>query len=181
MHGGSPSATAGEMMDDMLGGSVRARAKDAGMSNSAGYIRAGYSPILLRRARRTQVCAVNCALTLLRRILAASAVLEARVLVTFGPSLEPGQFDAPPNARIERFIPHSPVLPHAAVMVTQCGLGSVAMRVASPVARAVSPVRRGESCGCKVQRPRLRVLRCCIFLRIYSPVGNIGDTRGLEE
>ena len=36
MHGGSPSATAGEMMDDMLGGSVRARAKDAGMSNSAG-------------------------------------------------------------------------------------------------------------------------------------------------
>jgi hypothetical protein len=36
MHGGSPSATAGEMMDDMLEGSVRARAKDAGMSNSAG-------------------------------------------------------------------------------------------------------------------------------------------------
>ena len=30
MHGGSPSATAGEMMDDMLEGSVRARAKDAG-------------------------------------------------------------------------------------------------------------------------------------------------------
>src|SRR4051794_27645236 len=31
----------------------------------------------------------------------------------------------PPNARLERFIPHSAVLPLAAAMVTQCGLGTV--------------------------------------------------------
>jgi UDP:flavonoid glycosyltransferase YjiC (YdhE family) len=75
------------------------------------------------------------ALTLLRRILAASAILEARVLVTFGPSLEPGQFDAPPNARIERFIPRSAVLPHAAVMVTQRGRYHVTFRQCAPEKR----------------------------------------------
>lgn len=70
---------------------------------------------------------------LLQRILVASAALEARVLVTLGTSLEPGDFQAPQNVRIERFIPHSAVLPHVAVMVTQCGLGSVAKALAHGV------------------------------------------------
>jgi UDP:flavonoid glycosyltransferase YjiC (YdhE family) len=65
-------------------------------------------------------------LPLLRRILLAVAALdEARVLVTVGPSLDPANLEAPPNARLERFIAHSAVLPQAAAMVTQCGLGTV--------------------------------------------------------
>ena len=64
---------------------------------------------------------------LMRRILAAVAALEeTRILVTLGPPLNPADFALPPNVRVERFVPHSAVLPQAAVMVTQCGLGTVA-------------------------------------------------------
>ena len=64
---------------------------------------------------------------LMRRILAAVAALEeTRILVTLGPALDPADFALPPNVRVERFVPHSAVLPQAAVMVTQCGLGTVA-------------------------------------------------------
>jgi MGT family glycosyltransferase len=77
---------------------------------------------------------------LLQRILVASAGLEARVLVTLGHSLEPGAFQAPQNVRIERFIPHSAVLPHVAVMVTQCGLGSVAKALAHGVPLLCMPM-----------------------------------------
>jgi UDP:flavonoid glycosyltransferase YjiC (YdhE family) len=64
---------------------------------------------------------------LMRRILAAVAALEeTRTLVTLGPALDPADFALPPNVRVERFVPHSAVLPQAAVMVTQGGLGTVA-------------------------------------------------------
>jgi MGT family glycosyltransferase len=62
---------------------------------------------------------------LMRRILRAVAALEARVLVTLGPTLDQSGFETPPNVRLERFIPHSAVLPHVAAMVTQCGLGTL--------------------------------------------------------
>lgn len=65
--------------------------------------------------------------TLMQRILAAVAALkETRILVTLGPVLDAADFALPPNVRVERFVPHSAVLPKAAVMVTQCGLGTVA-------------------------------------------------------
>ena len=70
---------------------------------------------------------------LLRRILAAMPAIDARVLVTLGTALEPDSFQAPPNVRLERFIPHSSVLPHVAAMVTQCGLGSVTRALAHGV------------------------------------------------
>jgi len=68
---------------------------------------------------------------LMRRILLAVAALEdARVLVTLGPALDPAEFDAPPNVKVERFISHSAVLPYVATMVTQCGLGTLAKALA---------------------------------------------------
>jgi UDP:flavonoid glycosyltransferase YjiC (YdhE family) len=63
---------------------------------------------------------------LMRRCVAAVGSLEVRALVTLGPSLDPAGFGArPANVRLERFVPHSAVLPHAAAMVSQCGLGTV--------------------------------------------------------
>jgi len=59
--------------------------------------------------------------------------IDARVLVTLGPALAIGDFTAPPHVRLERFIPHSAVLPYATVMVTQCGLGSVTRALAHGV------------------------------------------------
>lgn len=64
--------------------------------------------------------------SLMQRILGAVAELEARVLVTLGPALDQRDFDATPNVRLERYVPHSAVLPYAAAMVTQCGLGTLA-------------------------------------------------------
>jgi UDP:flavonoid glycosyltransferase YjiC (YdhE family) len=71
--------------------------------------------------------------SLMRRNLVAMAGVEARVLVTLGPALDPTEFPAPPNVHLERFVPHSAVLPHTAAMVTQCGVGTLAKALAHGV------------------------------------------------
>lgn len=62
---------------------------------------------------------------LMERILAALAVLPVRALVTLGPALAASRFTPPPNVVLETFVPHGSVLPRAAAIVTQCGLGTV--------------------------------------------------------
>ena len=62
---------------------------------------------------------------LMRHILRALAALDVRALVTLGPALDPAEFTAPPNAILEPFVPHSAVLPQAAALVTQCGIGTL--------------------------------------------------------
>lgn len=62
---------------------------------------------------------------LMRNILLALSKLDVYALVTLGLSLDPADFVAPPNVVLERFVPHSVVLPQAAVLVTQCGIGTV--------------------------------------------------------
>lgn len=62
---------------------------------------------------------------LMRRILRALAALDVRALVTLGPALDPAEFAAPSNTVLKPFVPHSAVLPHAAALVTQCGLGTL--------------------------------------------------------
>jgi MGT family glycosyltransferase len=62
----------------------------------------------------------------LRRILVALEGMPVRALVTLGPALAGMAFEAPPNARLEAFVPHGAVLSHAAALVTQCGLGTIA-------------------------------------------------------
>jgi MGT family glycosyltransferase len=64
--------------------------------------------------------------SILQRILLALGQLDVHGLVTLGPSLDPSQFTAPPNVLLERFVPHSAVLPHADALVTQCGTGTLA-------------------------------------------------------
>ncbi len=62
---------------------------------------------------------------LMRRILLALAQLDVRALVTLGPSLNPAEFVSPANVALERYVAHSAVLPQAAALVTQCGIGAV--------------------------------------------------------
>jgi MGT family glycosyltransferase len=61
----------------------------------------------------------------LKNILAALSGLPVRALVTLGPALESEQFEAPSNVRLEKFVRHDLVLPHAATLVTQCGIGTL--------------------------------------------------------
>jgi MGT family glycosyltransferase len=61
----------------------------------------------------------------LKNIFAAMSGLPIRALVTLGPSLDPERFEAPSNVRLEKFVPHDLVLPHAVALVTQCGIGTL--------------------------------------------------------
>jgi MGT family glycosyltransferase len=72
---------------------------------------------------------------LLRRLLAALGQLPVRALVTVGPAVEPTQFDPPANTILERFVAHSAVLPHATIVITHAGHGTVmaALRAAVPL------------------------------------------------
>ncbi len=66
----------------------------------------------------------------MQRVIEALGALPVRALVTLGPSLDRSDFVAPPNTVIEAFVPHDVVMPLADVMVTQCGLGTLAKALA---------------------------------------------------
>lgn len=76
----------------------------------------------------------------LHRVLLALARLDVHAIVTVGPSLDPTAFVAPSNVRLERFVPHSAVLPHVDTLVTQCGLGTLTKGLAAGVPLVCLPV-----------------------------------------
>ena len=76
----------------------------------------------------------------MQRVVQALGPLPVRGLVTLGPALDPVQFKAPSNVRLEAFVPHSAVLPHAKAMVTQCGLGTLTKALAHGVPLVCIPL-----------------------------------------
>ncbi|MFT4254791.1 MAG: glycosyltransferase [Caulobacter sp.] len=60
----------------------------------------------------------------LRNVIAALSALPVRGLVTTGPTLDPGEFEAPANVKVVRSAPHGELLKGAAVFVTHAGHGS---------------------------------------------------------
>ena len=70
------------------------------------------------------------------RALAADDVLV--VATTGGPDPAPLRPDLPANARLERFVPHDVLLPHADVMVTNGGYGGVQQALAHGVPLVVA-------------------------------------------
>ena len=61
----------------------------------------------------------------LGRIMRALAGMEARVLVLTGSELAPAEIDSVPGVHVRRYVPHSAVLPHAALVVTHAGTGTL--------------------------------------------------------
>jgi UDP:flavonoid glycosyltransferase YjiC (YdhE family) len=60
------------------------------------------------------------------RVLAGLGELPIEAVVTVGTSIDPGELGAvPQNVRVERFVPHSAVLPRAAAVVCHGGSGTV--------------------------------------------------------
>jgi UDP:flavonoid glycosyltransferase YjiC (YdhE family) len=76
----------------------------------------------------------------MQRVIQALAPLAVRGLVTLGPALDPAQFKAPSNVRLEAFVPHSAVLSRAKAMVTQCGLGTLMKALAHGVPLVCIPL-----------------------------------------
>ena len=63
---------------------------------------------------------------LFARLLAGLGALDAAALVTVGRAIDPATLGPlPSNVRVERFVPQSVVLPHASVVVSHGGSGSV--------------------------------------------------------
>ena len=60
-----------------------------------------------------------------RRVIAALADLPVRGLVTLGPALNPRDVVLPPNVTAHAYIPHILVCPHADLVVTHAGHGTV--------------------------------------------------------
>ncbi|MGK5740293.1 glycosyltransferase [Micromonospora sp. URMC 103] len=83
-------------------------------------------------------------LDVLKRLLAGIALLPVRALVTLGNSVDADQLDPPANAVLERFVPHESVLPHASLVVTHAGHGTVMAAVSAGVPLVCVPMGRDQ-------------------------------------
>jgi UDP:flavonoid glycosyltransferase YjiC (YdhE family) len=81
----------------------------------------------------------------LRRVLeAAAARPDLAVFATVGDHLDPADFSGPPNATVARHVPHTAVLPFAAVLVTHAGLGTVTAGLTHGVPLLCIPLGRDQ-------------------------------------
>jgi MGT family glycosyltransferase len=62
---------------------------------------------------------------LVQRILDALRDIPVHGLLTLGPALQPDQLRPPQNITVTEFVDHSAVLPHASLVITHAGLGTV--------------------------------------------------------
>ena len=80
---------------------------------------------------------------LVRAALEALAGEDVEVVVTTA-GVDPSPFTPPPNARIERFVPHGPILEQAACVVCHGGMGITQKALAAGVPVCVVPFGRDQ-------------------------------------
>jgi UDP-glucoronosyl and UDP-glucosyl transferase len=80
---------------------------------------------------------------LLRRLVAALGDLPVRGVVTTGPAVALNG-DRPANVDVTAWIPHTDVLPHASLVITHAGLGTVNMAMAHGVPMLCLPMGRDQ-------------------------------------
>jgi MGT family glycosyltransferase len=100
----------------------------------------GDAPLLLVSLSTTDMGQLE----LLERLLEAIATLPVRALVTLGPAVDAGRLRPPANAVLERFVPHSAVLPHTSLVVTHAGHGTVLAAVSVGVPLMCVPMGRDQ-------------------------------------
>jgi MGT family glycosyltransferase len=81
---------------------------------------------------------------ILQRTLDALAGLPVRAVATVGPHLDPAGFAAGERGRVEGYVRHAAVLPHASLLVTHAGLGSVLAALAHAVPLVCTPLGREQ-------------------------------------
>jgi MGT family glycosyltransferase len=80
---------------------------------------------------------------LVRMALEALAGEDVEVVVTTA-GVDPSSFTPPPNARVERFVPHSPVVERASCVVCHGGMGITQKALAAGVPVCVVPFGRDQ-------------------------------------
>jgi MGT family glycosyltransferase len=70
--------------------------------------------------------------------------VDARVLVTTGPAIDPASFRASENTTVVRSAPHAQLFSEAAVVVTHAGMGTVTRALAAGVPLVCIPMGRDQ-------------------------------------
>jgi MGT family glycosyltransferase len=81
---------------------------------------------------------------LLARAIDGLGRLDARVLVTTGPAIDPASFRATGNTSVVRSAPHAQVFREASVVVTHAGMGTVTRALAAGVPLVCIPMGRDQ-------------------------------------
>lgn len=81
---------------------------------------------------------------LLRRIIGALDGLPVRALVTLGPAAQREGLSLPSNVQVEQYVPHLHVVPHADLVVTHGGLGTVITALSFGVPLVCVPMGRDQ-------------------------------------
>ena len=81
---------------------------------------------------------------LLQRLCDACGQLDVEALVTSGPSLDSGTLTTAANVTAVDFVDHADVLPHADLVVTHAGLGTVMAALAHGVPMLCTPLGRDQ-------------------------------------
>lgn len=82
---------------------------------------------------------------LMRRIVAALADMPVQALITLGPALQSERLTLPPNVRADDYIPHLLVCPHADLVVTHGGHGTVMTALKFGVPLVCIPMGRDQA------------------------------------
>jgi MGT family glycosyltransferase len=101
---------------------------------------------------------------LIRSVLEAFAGRPYAIVATTA-AHDPGDFEVPPNARVERYLPHAPILRRAAAVISHGGMGTTQKALAAGVPVCVVPfmrdqfevARRVEHCGGGMLLPAKRL------------------------
>jgi len=80
----------------------------------------------------------------LQRAVTAVGSLDVRALVTTGPAIDPEQINAPDGVTVVRSAPHREVLPHADVLLTHGGHGTVLKGLLAGVPIVCMPTGRDQ-------------------------------------
>jgi UDP:flavonoid glycosyltransferase YjiC (YdhE family) len=78
----------------------------------------------------------------LQAIVDAAAGLEARVVVTTGPAIEPSALRAPGHVEVHRFVPHVELMPSATLFVGHGGHGGTMQALAHDLPMVLMPMDR---------------------------------------
>jgi UDP:flavonoid glycosyltransferase YjiC (YdhE family) len=76
----------------------------------------------------------------LQTILDACADLDARVVLTTGPVVDPDQLRAPANAEVHRFVPHAELMPRASVVIGHGGHSTTMQALAHDLPLVLMPM-----------------------------------------
>jgi MGT family glycosyltransferase len=80
----------------------------------------------------------------LERAIEGLGRLDARVLVTTGPAIDPAGFSPAENTAVVRSAPHATVFPEAAAVVTHAGMGTVTRGLVAGVPLVCLPMGRDQ-------------------------------------